>query len=168
MTNITQELIKSLFNYHDGKLFWKQNRANNKVKSGDRADILHKKSGYFRTCIDSIRYKSHNIIFLYHHGHIPEIVDHIDCDRTNNKIENLRAANKKQNNDNNRIRKDNSSGIKGISIYKDKNCIHAQLQHNGKKYHKHFFPINESNMESAKQWIIEIRKIHHGEFSNHG
>lgn len=168
MTNLTQDYLKSIFSYSDGCLFWKHSRANNKIKSGSLAGDFHKKTGYYRVFIDKKRYKLHNIIFLFHHGYLPDIVDHIDGNSKNNRIENLRPATKQQNNCNQKIRKDNSSGWKGISIYNDKNYIHAQIQHMGKKMHKCYFPINDYNLSLAKNWISETRNALHKEFSNSG
>lgn len=162
---ISQKEVKLLFTYNDGELFWKNNRANNKVKLGSSACIFHKKSGRYRVCINSVRYNAHVVIFLYHFGYIPKIIDHKDCDKTNNRIENLRECTTSENNCNQRKRKDNRSGIKGISIYNNLKCIHAQIQINGKKYHKHLYPINDHNMKIATYWLSEQRLIHHGKFA---
>ena len=47
--------------------------------------------------------------------YIPNIVDHIDGNSSNNCIENLRDANKAQNGWNSKLNKNNSSGIRGVS-----------------------------------------------------
>ena len=167
MSNPTQKILHELFKYKDGQLYWKTFRANNKVKPGDVAGILHKKSGYYRICIDNERYKLHTMVFLYHHGYIPEMIDHHDTNKLNNRIDNLRPATKSNNNCNQNKRKDNSSGIKGISLYPELKCVHAQLQVNKKKYHKHFYPISENNIILAKQWIVDMRNNLHGEFARH-
>lgn len=121
-----------------------------------------------RICIDGKRYHFHHIIYLWHHGFIPDIVDHIDCDALNNRIENLRDATVSDNNCNKPLQKNNTSGIKGISVYPEKKMIHAQIQRDGKKIHKTFFPINDENMKLALQWLNEMRKEMHGEFAHHG
>jgi hypothetical protein len=38
----------------------------------------------------------HRMVFLLAHGYLPETVDHINGNRADNRIENLRAANKRQ------------------------------------------------------------------------
>lgn len=38
----------------------------------------------------------HRMVFLLAHGHLPATVDHINGDRSDNRIENLRAADKRQ------------------------------------------------------------------------
>ena len=95
-------------------------------------------------------------------------VDHIDCDKTNNRIENLRDADATWNNTNKKIQSNNSSGIKGISFYPKFNRIHAQIQVHGKKIHKTFVPISDENLTLAKQWLNEQRNNLHGEYANHG
>lgn len=165
---ITQEYLQSLFEYKDGMLYRRYSAANNKIKSGDVAARLHKATGYYRICIDNKRYPLHRVMYLYHHGYMPEIVDHIDCDKTNNRIENLRDADATWNNTNKKIQSNNSSGIKGISFYPKFNRIHAQIQVHGKKIHKTFVPISDENLTLAKQWLNEQRNNLHGEYANHG
>jgi len=45
---------------------------------------------YLRVCIDGKPQALHRMIFLYHHGYLPKVTDHIDGNRLNNRIENLR------------------------------------------------------------------------------
>lgn len=165
---ITQTYLHSIFHYRDGMLYRKYNTANNKIKAGAAAGVLHKKTGYYRICIDGKRYPLHRIMYLYHHGVIPEVVDHIDCNKSNNRIENLRDANATWNNTNKKLQVNNSSGIKGISFYPKFNRIHAQIQVNMKKIHKTFVPISEENLKLAKEWLQEQREKLHGEYANHG
>jgi hypothetical protein len=85
---VTQERLRELFEYREGKLYWK------KVKTGVKRMLAgcRNSNGYWEIGIDRRVYKRHNLIFLYHNGYVPEIVDHIDNDSTNDRIENLRAA----------------------------------------------------------------------------
>ena len=109
---ITQTLVQELFDYRDGKLYWKFSVARN-VKPGAFAGTV-KVDGYGSLKIKGKQYLTHRIIFLYHHGYIPEFLDHINTDKLDNRIENLREATKAQNNRNCGKRKDNTSGIKGV------------------------------------------------------
>jgi len=58
------------------------------------------------------------LIFLYHHGYLPKFVDHIDGNKKNNRIENLREATKSQNAMNQKVSTRNTSGIKGVMWHK--------------------------------------------------
>jgi hypothetical protein len=165
---ITQEYLQKHFYYNDGMLYRKHNVANNKVKAHEAAGRKHKAKGYYRICIENKRYPLHVMIYLYHYGFIPTVIDHIDCNIDNNRIENLRAVTHTWNNTNKKRQKNNSSGIKGISIYPKYNRIHAQIQIHRKKIHKTFVPISEENMTLAKNWLNEQREKLHGEYANYG
>lgn len=85
-----------LFEYReDGVLIWKVNRRGG-TKAGSTAGTLGK-DGYLRLAVDSVRYTTHQIVFLLHHEYIPKTIDHIDRARTNNRIENLRYASAREN-----------------------------------------------------------------------
>ena len=105
-----------LFEYRDGRLYCKAktNPKSNKVKIGDEIGSLSA-SEYLRTKINYEEHYIHKIIFLMHHGYTPQIVDHIDGDRTNNKIQNLRAVNLSQNQHNRTKSANNTSGFKNVS-----------------------------------------------------
>ena len=85
---------------------------------------FHKdKYGYlkFVTSINSKKYhfKVHRLFFYWHNGYLPRVIDHIDRDRSNNKIENLRESNFSKNSRNSRkIRKKTSSRHKGVHYRK--------------------------------------------------
>ena len=165
---ITQAYLHTNFYYKDGMLFRKYSVANNKIKADEPAGSPHKAGSYHRICIENERYPLHRIIYMYHHGVMPRIVDHIDCDKSNNRIENLRTTDVTGNNSNKKKQKNNTSGIKGISFYPKFDRIHAQIQVRGKKIHKTYVPINIENLELAKTWLQEQRTMLHGEYANHG
>lgn len=93
---LTQADVKHLFDYHpDGKLIWK-NPTNRAVKPGTVAGVK-KPAAYSVVSISAKIYMVHRLVYLWHTGEWPQIVDHIDNDKTNNRIENLRAATPEQN-----------------------------------------------------------------------
>jgi len=61
---------------------------------------------------------AHRLVWLYHHGFMPKMVDHIDGDTKNNRIENLRECNNAQNQYNGRRKSNNHSGYKGVAFCK--------------------------------------------------
>lgn len=67
---------------------------------------------------DPVRYKAHRLIWFYVYGDWPEegkVVDHIDGDSTNNRLENLRVVDHTTNNRNKRLQRNNTSGRVGVS-----------------------------------------------------
>jgi hypothetical protein len=158
--NITKEYLHQLFDYNEGQLYWKVDRGTNKMK-GKRAGCLYK--GYIRIRLHDVKYGEHQLVWLYHHGEMPQQIDHINNDGRDNRIENLRIATPLQNNQNATIRKDNTTGIKGVCKgYKDKWQVHVRI--NGKK---HYFGSYD-DIEFAELVAIEARNKYHGIFANHG
>ena len=81
-------------------------------------------------------------------------IDHIDCDRTNNKIENLRKATRSENMSNKKVHKNNkSTGIK--YIYKTKwNTYRFSLVKNKINYYKNFKTLDEA-IEYRDRVVLE-------------
>lgn len=157
---ITQELVKELFDYHeDGYLIWKVDVGSNKVK-GLKAGCLNM-SGYVRVLINKRGYPLHRLIFLYHHGWLPEIVDHKDLNELNNRIENLRATTKSQNCKNKRSAKNSSSKYLGVHLHMKRSWV-VQIKVNGVHLHGGSF----KNENEAALHYNKLAVKHHGEFAN--
>ena len=156
---ITQELVKQLFVYENGILYWKVSRGN--IKIGQEAGSMHYR-GYIYIQIDKKAYSAHRIIFLYHYGYLPEFIDHKKG--FSNKIENLRECTQSQNCQNRKLPKNNTSGIKGVYWHKGIQKWAAYITANNNRIHLGCF--NEIN--NAQIVIIEARKKYHGEFANNG
>jgi hypothetical protein len=60
----------------------------------------------------------HRLIWALHNKDVPDLIDHKDRNKLNNKIENLRISDKSKNSFNSGIRSDNTSGYTGISYCK--------------------------------------------------
>ena len=114
--DLSYEVVRSLFDYHeDGYLTQKKSPANN-VPDGAISGSLYNR-GYIMVKINNRRYALHRVIFLWHHGYMPENeVDHIDRNKVNNKIENLREVSKQCNLRNQGLSKANKTGIKGVQL----------------------------------------------------
>jgi hypothetical protein len=155
---IDHDYVLSAFDYQDGNLIRKIGRAG---EVGQVAGCFHKGSGYIHVKIKAKAYKAHRLVFLYHHGYMPECVDHIDGDKTNNKIENLRAATKEENCRNQKVRSTNKSGYKGVKWVE--HCKKWQVEV-CKNYKQLRFGMYE-DLELAGLVAIEATELIHGRFS---
>lgn len=160
---LTQQFLHELFEYRDGLLFWKVNRRGNKVK-GKQASRLKKSNGYHQVTINKKKHYAHRIIFFMAYGCLPEQVDHIDGDRSNNVLSNLREANNAQNNRNTGLRSTNTTGFKGVSYNKFNRNFNAKITVNYKSIHLGCFQTAEAAHEAYKQAAMRL----HGDFARIG
>jgi hypothetical protein len=158
---LTKELVLERFQYIDGAIYWKTKAAVS-VDVGKRAGGNHG-DGYRCVSINNKRYLEHRIIFLMHYGYLPQFIDHIDCNKQNNKIENLREASIYQNNQNTpSIR--SASGVKGVYFNQKRNKYHGQVWANGKCKSIGYF----DTIGDAAKAVSNARFILHGDFANSG
>lgn len=114
---LTYERAKELLEYDpkSGILTWLKSPCN-WIKNGEIAGSLHKQTGYNYIVIDQKKYKVHRIAWLLHHGEWPkDAIDHIDGNRSNNRLDNLREATYTQNQQNRSLDARNKSGYTGVS-----------------------------------------------------
>ena len=90
------------------------------------------------------------------------VVDHIDNNRKNNHIHNLRWATVQENSMNSSRRYDNTSGTKGVSWHKHDKQWHARIRINGKIIQIGYYDKLEDAVKARKQKAKEI----FGEFTN--
>ena len=103
------------FYYRDGKLYFKA--CYHKRFIGKRAGYLEN-TGYRSILYKGKKYGEQRIVFYLHHGYLPHQVDHINHDRTDNRIENLRPANPSTNKGNMLAPESNTSGYKGVNLHR--------------------------------------------------
>lgn len=159
---ITKESLNKLFDYKDGELYWKI-KTSKKVVIGSKAGST-RADGYTLVRINNKRYYYHRLIFLMHNGYLPDFLDHIDNDKSNNRIENLREATLMQNAQNVKLGKDNTSGIKNVSWSKMMNKWVVKIRINREKKHLGYY----ADINLAELVAIEAREKFHGNFANNG
>ena len=129
------EEIHQLFEYKDGKLLYKENRYGscNRLmnKKGDEAGCLSASSGYITIGVHGKSYRAHHLVWLYHYGVLPKMLDHINNIRHDNRIENLRETTHAEN----QLNRIDTKRIGGLQV------INGKLTDFGKKikrekYHK--------------------------------
>ena len=116
MTILTVERLRSLLAYDpETGIFTRLVRTSNTTRVGDVAGSLTPK-GYQMIGIDWRSYQAHRLAWLYVYGEWPASeLDHVDGNRANNSIGNLRLASRKENCFNQGKRQHNTSGFKGVS-----------------------------------------------------
>lgn len=111
------------FEYHpEGRLIWKVSRRGGKAYPG--APVGNRRQdGYVTVGLLNKKWLLHRIIFAMHNdGRMPEVIDHIDGDPWNNRIENLREASNSKNQHNRKLDCRNKLGVKNVQYHRrDKN-----------------------------------------------
>ena len=158
---ITQERLHEMFEYRDGNLYRKISLG--RTKAGDKVGFLNDK-GYVAVNIDNQCIGLHRIIWMMQHGEMPSLIDHIDGNRQNNKISNLRLADRFGNAQNKRMHRNNTSGVKGVSWHKRAAKWKAQIVCNGKHYNLGLY----KSLDDADEMVCLAREMLHGSFTNHG
>lgn len=160
MGDLTLDRVRELFMYRDGKLYWRV--SHRRVTAGEEAGcITH--SGYRRVRLEGKSYYAHRIVYALHHGAVPTHIDHIDGNRSNNQIENLRAANASENRYNSKRPHHDSTGVKGVFLNRATGNWRVCITIN--KVRKCFGTYN--NLELAELVATEARNKFHGEFARH-
>lgn len=151
------EIAKSLFFYRDGKIYWKKQIS--RVQAGAMAGAMV--NGRLRVSYKGKSYGVHRIVYLMHNGSVPEIIDHIDGNPLNNRIENLREATQLQNMWNQKIKSTNKTGVKGVHWNKRIKKYYAACMVNGTTHQIGKF----DKLEDAKVAVETFRAKHHGDFA---
>ena len=89
--DLSQHEVHTLFDLRGGELYWKVKRK--AVSPGDLAGDRGT-NGYWRIKIDGRSYKRSRLVWLHVHGvdSFPYQLDHINRDRSDDRIENLRLV----------------------------------------------------------------------------
>jgi hypothetical protein len=159
---LTQTLLKEKLNYDPitGIFTWKQGKYKNKP-AGTIAGKLPDQ-GYVRINIDKKEYKAHRLAWLYMYGVFPpKHLDHINRNREDNSIANLRIADDSINSKNKTIYKNNSTGFHGVTAHGSR--WRARINVKGKKIHLGIFDTAEEAAACRKQ-----AEQKYGFHKNHG
>lgn len=145
-SELTAEYLRSILHYDPATgIFTLKVGSANQVKAGNIAGSPTG-LGYLQIKLQSRNYKAHRLAWLYVYGEWPEDqLDHINRNRSDNRIANLRDVSHKQNGQNRSKRSDNTSGHPGICWHKQNSKWRARIKHNQKLTHLGYF----ENLEEA-------------------
>ena len=157
--------LKKLLAYdaNTGLIFWRVDRPLR--KAGSQAFINNANGGYLCGTVNNKTRLAHRVAWALHYGEWPDLhIDHINGDRKDNRIINLRLATIGENLRNKPVGDKNKSGFKGVSWDKAKGRWRASISLN--KKHKHLGYFSDP-MEAHSAYCMEAERLH-GEFANSG
>lgn len=141
---LTAEQLRDVLNYDrvTGIFTWRKMDRRHWLL-GTVAGARHS-GGYVRIYVMGREYYGHRLAWLYVHGEWPpDQIDHVNGDRSDNRIANLRPATARQNHGNTKLRQGNKSGFKGVSLHSASKRWRARLTCHGKEKHLGFFDTKE-------------------------
>lgn len=159
-----EELLEILdYSPETGDLRWKK-RISTRGLIGSVAGNCLIPNGYYKIQLMGRSYRTHRIIWFYVNGvEASGMIDHINGNPLDNRIENLRISTNSQNKMNSRMPKNNTSGVKGVLWVPSKQRWRTVAVKDGKTYYFGSF----KQLEDAKEAIIKGRAELHGEFAKH-
>ena len=168
---IPQTHLREIFDYRDGALYWKydshQRKQWNAMFAGVKAGYVEKNgytSVFFKATPRNGLAKSrpialHRLIFCFHHGYYPPQIDHINGDRGDNRIENIRAALAHENCANRKKMNNNTTGCPGIRLHRDGH-YEARVQFAGKRHQVGSF----KTLDEARVAVVAASKTIKGQW----
>jgi hypothetical protein len=160
---LTVERARQALRYEPetGEFYWRV-WTTARVVVGARAGTIRPPNGYRVVTVDGEKIYEHRLAWFYVHGCWPvDQIDHINGERADNRIANLREAVGSQNVGNTRQRVDSSTGIKGVTFHKRDNRWQAQISVRGKHRHLGQFKTREEAQAAYAKAATE----HFGEFA---
>lgn len=170
----TPDELRQLLRYEPetGKLFWKERPENMfatprafgiwNTRFANREAFTAVDDGYKQGTIFHKRYRAHRVAWAVHHGEWPKSqIDHINRDRSDNRIKNLRIATNAQNQWNITVRRKSGVGLKGVVKGTRGKGWYARISVNGVRMSLGYFVTPEL----AHAAYCEAAKKFHGEFA---
>lgn len=144
-------------------LAWKVDRSS-RAKKGSSAGWMDKTTGYHRIGFKGKCLWAHRVIWELHHGEIKKgmQVDHINGNKVDNRIENLRIADASENKCNVALRSDNAAGFKGLYWNG-----HLGLWVGEVVLYKKRLSKTSVDRSVVEEWLVDTRSRLHGEYARH-
>lgn len=150
-----------LFEYRpNGTLVWKVYRLGGKAYPG--APVGNRRAdGYVTAGAYGKKWLLHRIIFAMHHGHMPDVIDHIDGDPSNSRIENLREATMSKNQYNRKTDVRSKLGISNVGYHARDKLYYVRMKVGAKKKTIGYF----KDLELAELVAEMAREKYRGAFA---
>lgn len=158
--DVEHDELKQLVEYDDatGLLRWRVSRAGG-AKAGDIVGSFDSQ-GYMRTRICGKPCLLHRLVWFYVHGSWPKgVIDHVNGDRADNRITNLRDVSNAANVQNQKKaqRSNKSTGMLGVTPIQRSKLLAAKIVVNGRSLYLGAF----ATPELAHEAYVQAKRIHH-------
>ena len=133
---IDREQARRLLEYDakTGKLRWSKEKDRN--LAGKLWGSYPQDGGYVNGRFCGVKCRAHQLVFLLHHGYIPEkCIDHINGDKQDNRVENLREFSYACNRINCTNNSRNTSGVVGVVLATKHQTWKAAIKISGRRFH---------------------------------
>ena len=159
---VSSDRLKQLLSYNETTGIFTRIVGRGNRRAGSEAGGKNISDGYHRIYVDGYLYRTHRLAWLYVYGEWPDDqIDHINQNKADNRICNLRAVTRSENQKNYPKKKNNKSGVTGV--YRRYNRWVAQIGVNGTKIHLGCFHDIADAAEARK-----MAEIKYGFHKNHG
>ena len=171
---MTVKEIKQLLKYEDGLLYWRprtkdmfdslkkynawKTRCEGKIAGGKTS------TGYVSIEVNNFVFRAHRAIWAMHNGKWPNgEIDHINHNRSDNRIENLREVNRFEQMKNKTKYSSNNTGTTGVVFVKKNKNYRAHISCDGKMHWLGTFNNKDDAIAARKKAEVEM-----GYHQNHG
>lgn len=155
------ELLRSLFDYDEKTgIVTNKTSTSNRIKVGD---VVKGGGRYLRVGIKGKRYALHRLIWKMYYGETPDEIDHINGDKHDNRLENLRNIAHHQNQKNTSLYSHNTSGIMGVRWSERDRKWQSYIRVCSRLINLGLFKVKEDAIEARKRAENE-----YGFHPNHG
>lgn len=111
--------------------------------------------GYMVCMIDGECYRGHALTWFWHHGVFAELLDHINGDRLNNRIDNLRIVSRGGNSRNQKRSSKNKSGYTGVSLNTRSGAWRAKIACAAIGFYRISHHVKKEDAIAARQDMVE-------------
>lgn len=148
------------YNPTTGLFFWKCSGQGRKVFPNKPVGNANGQ-GYIEISINRKKFQAHRLAWFLSKGRWPEEVDHINHNISDNRLLNLREVTHSENQHNQKIHKNNTTGVHGVSYSKRDKKYEAHIRLNGKSIFLGYF----FDLDKAKKARQEAETKYFGEFA---
>ncbi len=159
MTVISHSRLLEVLAYDPGTgEFRRKISTAHRVTPGDVAGCVTR-SGYVVIRIDNELFQAHRLAWFYVYGMWPtDDLDHINRQKSDNRLANLREVDARENAANTELFRNNTSGFRGVTYHKDRSKWVAQIKKNSRTKYIGIF----STKEAAYSAYLDEAKRHFG------
>lgn len=143
---------------------WNSRYANTEAFTASLPNSRDSETAYLQGNVLSKHHLAHRVIWAIVYGEWPkDQIDHINGDRADNRLKNLRQVSVVENGRNQKLRKSNNSGVMGVHWYGARNSWQVYIDINRKRVHVGYFTDFDAAVSARR-----AAEVKYGFHENHG